>query len=89
MSYAVNDNFLDEAFRVTVSDLNEKPLVPHILTKNVKFEVNFGQADPWFPALEGFVWIAKVPMEERVAGPKRPQKRGDCEVAAELEVLPS
>lgn len=80
ISYAVNEEFLGEAFSITEDDLKGKALAPHILTKNVRFEVNFGQTEPFVPVREGYTFIGQVPIEETIAGPRRPEKRADCEV---------
>lgn len=74
----------DVAFRISKADLGEQHLFPHILTKNIKFEANFGQKEePWFPAPEteeGYVFASQIPVEERQAGAVRPDKRADCEM---------
>lgn len=42
ISFAKNGDDLGVCFPVQKSDLEEEALFPHILTKNVAFECNFG-----------------------------------------------
>lgn len=64
--------------------LEGKALYPHVMSKNISFEVNFGErAEPW--ALEerfegDFEWASKVPLEKRVKGPQKPENKKQCEV---------
>lgn len=81
MSFAVNGELLGRAYTISVRELKGQPLFPHLLTKNVCFEVNFGSCDtPWFPAEDGYTWAAKVPLEQRISGPRRPERKEDCEM---------
>ncbi|XP_014247625.1 heterogeneous nuclear ribonucleoprotein U-like protein 1 isoform X2 [Cimex lectularius] len=84
ISFDVNDEKFGEAFRVPIPDSDNKgnkwALAPHVLTKNVKFEVNFGQSDPWTDVKPDYTFVGKFPVENAVAGPKRPEKRSDCEM---------
>ena len=41
-SYAKNGDDLGICFQIEKSQLNGQALFPHVLTKNVSFEVNFG-----------------------------------------------
>lgn len=88
MSFAVNGEQFGRAYSVSVRELKGQPLFPHILTKNVCFEVNFGTRDvPWFPAENGYIWAAKVPLEQRISGPRRPENREDCEVCINKSII--
>lgn len=81
ISFAKNGDDLGVCFPVKKSDLEEVALFPHVLTKNVAFECNFGALEePWFPLKEEFTFIGKVPLEERVRGTEPPAKKEDCEV---------
>ncbi|CAH1388664.1 unnamed protein product [Nezara viridula] len=80
ISYSVNENFHGEAFRLSENDLKGRALAPHVLTKNVRFEVNFGQVEPWFPIRTGYTFVNQVPVEQCIAGPRRPEKKSDCEM---------
>lgn len=81
MSFAVNGDNQGVAYDISVAELEGKALFPHFLSKNIGFEVNFGQLEtPWFEPQSGFTWAAQVPLEDRVSGPKRPAKKSDCEV---------
>ncbi|XP_046675963.1 heterogeneous nuclear ribonucleoprotein U-like protein 1 isoform X2 [Homalodisca vitripennis] len=80
ISYAVNGKYLGEAFNIPSSQINEQPLFPHLLSKNIKFRVNFGQTETEFPIEAGYTWAANVAEDQRVAGPRRPERREDCEM---------
>lgn len=81
LSFTVNGVSQGVAFTLKKEDLNSRPLFPHILTKNCRFEVNFGQKEePWFPAQEGFEWASKAPTESRVRGVLAPASRAECEM---------
>lgn len=83
ISYSVNGSHLGTAFTVNKSDLGEEPyLFPHILTKNVKLEVNYGQLEkPWFEVqLEEFKFPNEINEDAKLRGPKGPEKRADCEI---------
>lgn len=56
-------------------------LYPHVLTKNCRIEVNFGQAhNPYFSILPGYKFIGNTPPEARVSGTKAPLTKQECEV---------
>lgn len=79
----MNGELQSTAFTVPRAELPEdSALFPHILTRNVKFTVNFGQLDePWFkpPAeLEEYTLLKDV--TEKIQGRSRPEKREECEV---------
>lgn len=67
-----------------VDDL--KVFFPHVLTKNVVFEVNFGQRvsligdEPFAPIKNGFELIQKIPLEARFRNESRSSDRHDYEV---------
>ena len=60
ISYAKNGETMGEAFNFQKSTLEGKPLFPHISSRNVKFEINFGKdkegkaRENWFAAPEGY-----------------------------------
>lgn len=58
----------------------EMALFPHILSKNCRFKVNFGQLDAWFPPPMGFRYIGHLQLMERVRGLTPPAKKSDCEM---------
>lgn len=83
IKYTINGELQDFEISIPREELPEETaLFPHILTRNVKFEVNFGQQeDAWFAAPEefsDFTFIKNV--ETKVEGVKRAEKREDCQV---------
>lgn len=80
ISYTINGENQGIAYTIPQEELKGQPLFPHILSKNCGFEVNFGAVDPWAEVLPDYTNVGKVPLEDRIPGPKRPAKREDCEV---------
>jgi len=87
MTFTKNGEDQGDAFQIPKSDLGDTALFPHILAKNVKFEVNFGMSgtfepiDAWKEALEGgYLKVAEVVPESRVRGTARIAKRDECEM---------
>ncbi|XP_052265437.1 uncharacterized protein LOC127867956 isoform X2 [Dreissena polymorpha] len=82
MSYAKNGRWLGVAHPLRNFQVGKKEqaLFPHILTKNIRFEVNFGQQAPWFPPAPGFLYIMQFPQQERVRGLKPPASKSACEM---------
>ncbi|XP_059144772.1 uncharacterized protein LOC131931953 isoform X2 [Physella acuta] len=58
----------------------EMALFPHILSKNCRFKVNFGQMEAWFPPPMGFRYIGHLQLMERVRGMTPPARKSDCEM---------
>ena len=70
-----------------LNDQNEKPIFfPHVLSKNVVFEVNFGQRvsllgdEPFAPIKQEYELIQKIPLDLRVRGELAPKSKQQCEV---------
>jgi hypothetical protein len=80
VTFTVNGEMQGLAYTITHSELQDKALFPHVLSKNTKFKCNFGNEDSWFPPPDGYTFVAHVAADERVSGPKRPERREDCEV---------
>ncbi|KAG8184443.1 hypothetical protein JTE90_026361 [Oedothorax gibbosus] len=84
IGFAKNGKFLGWAYRVGRNELKGQALFPHVLTKNVSFEVNFGQKEkPYFPlpdALKDFSFIGCLAIPQRVGGTRPPLRREDCEM---------
>lgn len=82
MSYAKNGRWLGVAQPLPGFQVGKKEtaLFPHILTKNTRFEVNFGQQAPWFPPAPGFMYIMQYSVSERVRGLKPPSTKSSCEM---------
>lgn len=89
VAFTVNGEVQGIAYSITYSDLQDRALFPHILSKNTKFKCNFGVEKSWFPPPEDYTFVADVPLDQRVSGAKRPEKREDCEVRCSciLEVI--
>jgi heterogeneous nuclear ribonucleoprotein U-like protein 1 len=85
MSFTVDGVDQGVAFTVEPADIDGKALFPHILSKNSKFEVNFGERaeGPYFPnpdRLADFVACSQVALEDRVRGPVPAATKEECEV---------
>nr|XP_033792064.1 LOW QUALITY PROTEIN: heterogeneous nuclear ribonucleoprotein U [Geotrypetes seraphini] len=81
LSYAKNGQDLGVAFKITKETLADQALYPHVLCHNCAVEFNFGQmAQPYFPVPEAYTFIQKIPLENRVRGPKGPEQKKECEV---------
>lgn len=83
IKYTINGVVQDFNIEIPREELPEETaLFPHVLTRNVKFEINFGKLEnPLFAApeeLSDFVLIQNV--ENKVDGLRRPDKREDCKV---------
>jgi len=87
MTFTKNGEDQGDAFQIPKEKLGGRALFPHILSRNVKFEVNFGvtkaneDKELWKEKLEGeFVKVGKVEPDARVRGTPRIAKREDCEM---------
>jgi len=87
MTFTKNGEDQGDAFQIPKADLAGAALFPHILAKNVKFEVNFGMSntleavEAWKEVLEGgYVQVAQAAEETRVRGTPRIAKREECEM---------
>jgi heterogeneous nuclear ribonucleoprotein U-like protein 1 len=80
MTFTVNGEIQGVAYKITHSELQDKALFPHVLSKNTKFKCNFGTEDSWFAPPDGYTYVAHIAADQRVSGPKRPERREDCEV---------
>ncbi|XP_011156492.1 heterogeneous nuclear ribonucleoprotein U isoform X2 [Solenopsis invicta] len=78
--YTVNGENVGSAFSVSKDELGDRPLFPHILSKNCTFVCNFGQEEPWCERVPGYVLVGNIESEDTVAGPRRPDGKADCEV---------
>ncbi|XP_054007453.1 heterogeneous nuclear ribonucleoprotein U [Hylaeus anthracinus] len=81
LSYTVNGKDQGTAFNISKEELGDKPLFPHILSKNCSFACNFGQEKPWAEeVLQEYVSIGNVDSQYKIPGPRRPGKKEECEV---------
>uniref|UniRef100_F6XTD6 B30.2/SPRY domain-containing protein n=1 Tax=Ciona intestinalis TaxID=7719 RepID=F6XTD6_CIOIN len=79
ISYSVNGRYCGVAFKVRW--MTDEALFPHILTKNCRLDVNFGQSPhPYFSLQPGFKLIGHSPRDWLVGGVRAPVSQSDCEV---------
>ena len=88
MTFSKNGEDQGDAYQIPKAEWNGQALFPHILTRNVKFQVNFGvikegeelkDATNWKdPISEGNVKVGKV--ENKVAGTPRIKTKEECEL---------
>ena len=87
ITYSRNGEDLGDAFQISKEDLAGEALFPHIMTRNVKFEVNFGidkeaaDKENWKEPIDtAYVKVGKVAEAERVRGNARNTSRDQCEL---------
>ena len=91
ISFSKNGVDMGIAFTIPIKDITldfEESIVffPHILSKNMVFEVNFGQRvsllgdEPFAPLKPNFDLIQKLALDKRVRGEVAPKEKKDCEV---------
>merc|ERR1719419_713610 len=87
VTFTKNGDDQGDAFQINKSELNGAALFPHIMTRNVKFEVNFGidkeaaDKDNWHAALgDDYVKVGKVGEADRQRGTPRNASRDQCEM---------
>ncbi|BFZ08002.1 hypothetical protein BsWGS_11041 [Bradybaena similaris] len=81
LAYSKNGEDLGTCFEIDKESLGDNALFPHLFTKNVEFECNFGAREgPYFPLKDGFKFLEEVPAEERVRGNTPPATKEECEV---------
>ncbi|XP_029156027.1 heterogeneous nuclear ribonucleoprotein U isoform X2 [Nylanderia fulva] len=80
LSYTVNGKDLGSAFSISKEELGDRPLFPHILSKNCTFVCNFGQEQGWCKQIPGYTLVGNVESKDKVAGPRRPDAKAHCEV---------
>ena len=86
VTFTKNGEDQGDAFQISKEELGDNALFPHIMTRNVKFEVNFGidkeaaAKENWKDALaEDYVKVGGVGEEDRVRGNPRITARDQCE----------
>jgi len=87
VTFSKNGEDQGDAFQIAKADLDGKALFPHIMSRNVKFEMNFGTdkegstKESWKDALDGdYVKVGSVEENERTRGSPRIQSREECEM---------
>merc|ERR1740123_2040856 len=87
LTFTKNGEDQGDAFQIPKADLNGLPLFPHIMARNVKFDVNFGldkedkAMEDWKEKLDGaYIKAGSVAMEQRVRGSARIASREECEL---------
>ncbi|XP_018340568.1 PREDICTED: heterogeneous nuclear ribonucleoprotein U isoform X1 [Trachymyrmex septentrionalis] len=78
--YTVNGKNVGSAFSICKEELGDRPLFPHILSKNCTFVCNFGQEEAWCEQIPGYILVGNIESKNRIAGPRRPNGKADCEV---------
>ncbi|VDI10442.1 heterogeneous nuclear ribonucleoprotein U-like protein 1 [Mytilus galloprovincialis] len=80
MSFTKNGKWLGVAETLSAFPVGvkERALFPHILSKNTKFIVNFGQQESWYSPPQGFNYVMHQP--GLVRGMEAPAKKSDCEI---------
>ncbi|XP_032685091.1 heterogeneous nuclear ribonucleoprotein U-like protein 1 isoform X3 [Odontomachus brunneus] len=81
--YTLNGMELGSAFSISKEELGGRPLFPHVLSKNCTFVCNFGQEEAWCECplyMQDYVFVGNVQLKNRIAGPRRPNERAECEV---------
>ncbi|KAL0129628.1 hypothetical protein PUN28_001710 [Cardiocondyla obscurior] len=80
LSYTVNGKNVGSAFSISKEELGDRSLFPHVLSKNCTFACNFGQEEAWCEQIPDYILINNIESEDKIAGPRRPDKKADCEV---------
>ena len=87
VTFTKNGEDQGDAFQISKEDLGQTALFPHIMTRNVKFEVNFGidkaaaDKENWMEPLSAeYVKVGKVEEGERERGNPRMSRRDECEM---------
>ncbi|XP_026186804.1 heterogeneous nuclear ribonucleoprotein U-like protein 2 [Mastacembelus armatus] len=76
-----NGRFIGVAFSLSASELQSRPLFPHVFCKNcsVRFLLD-PMGPPWYPSPLGFTPLAALPAGQRVRAALAPSSRAQCEV---------
>merc|ERR1719410_3209257 len=87
VTFTKNGEDQGDAFQISKEELGSGSLFPHIMTRNVKFEVNFGidkeaaDKENWKePLAEEYVKVGKVAEADRTRGNERIAARDQCEM---------
>jgi len=87
LTFTKNGEDQGDAFQIPKADLNGEALFPHIMARNVKFDVNFGldKEDKVMEDLKekldgAYIKAGSVPLEQRVRGSARIATREECEL---------
>ena len=87
LTFTKNGEDQGDAFQIPKAELNGEALFPHIMARNVKFDVNFGLdkedkvMEDWKEKLDGaYIKAGSVPMDQRVRGSARIATREECEL---------
>merc|ERR1719297_136651 len=87
LTFTKNGEDQGDAFQIPKAELNGEALFPHIMARNVKFDVNFGldKEDKVMEDLKekldgAYIKAGSVPLEQRVRGSARIATREECEL---------
>eukprot|EP00096_Caligus_rogercresseyi_P005787 TRINITY_DN217_c0_g1_i4.p1 TRINITY_DN217_c0_g1~~TRINITY_DN217_c0_g1_i4.p1 ORF type:complete len:524 (+),score=158.84 TRINITY_DN217_c0_g1_i4:154-1572(+) len=84
ITFTKNETTLETAFTFPKAELEGKALFPHVSTRNIRFEVNFGKSkdgtavEPMVPLLPGYDFPSNL--AETANGPPRIPSREECEM---------
>lgn len=77
--FTKNGKYLGVAFRLG-AESDGQTFFPHVTVKNMRLAINFGQREPYFPPLQGFSLISRLPSQYIERGSLGPASRNDCEI---------
>ncbi|KAL9951445.1 hypothetical protein ACROYT_G044106 [Oculina patagonica] len=77
--FTKNGRYLGVAFRLG-AESNGQTFFPHVTVKNMRLAINFGQQEPYFPPLQGFTLISRLPPQCSERGSVGPASRNDSEI---------
>jgi len=87
LTFTKNGEDQGDAFQIPKAELNGEALFPHIMARNVKFDVNFGLdkedkvVEDLKEKLDGaYIKAGSVPIDQRVRGSARIATREECEL---------
>jgi len=78
VSYSRNGVWLQIA-NVIPEEFHGKFFFPHVLLKNVKSKINFGERQSVTPVPQGYEWLTEAASANAVEGPRAPASKQECE----------
>ena len=77
--FTKNGKYLGVAFRLD-HKADGQTFFPHVTVKNMRLAVNFGQREPYFPPLQGFSLLSRLPPHSLGRGSVGPSSKDQCEI---------